>query len=486
VSRGRLVAQFLTESVALALLGGAAGVLIAQWGGAVMRTLFLPGADAANAIGDARTLWFSFSAALTAGVLTGLAPALVGVRGDLGTSLKAGTRERTSARSRTRTSLLVFQGALSVVLLVGAGLFVRSLDRVRSLKLGYDAGPVLLLSSNLRGMTLSDSGMLRLGARLVEAAKAIPGVEYAAWTSSVPLTDDNSVTFFVPGIDSVRKLGRFTYTSTSPDYFKVMGTRILRGRAFDDRDRRGAPPVVVVSAAMAKMLWPGKDAIGQCMHVRHWDSPCTAVIGIAENANQGSLSSDTGLHYYLPIDQDYQSAGRALLLRSREDPAVVAESIRRQLQSVMPVQAYLTAQPLGDVVASQRRSWLFGATMFVAFGALALVVAGLGLYSVIAYNVAQRGHELAVRVALGAQARDVTRLVVSDGVRVAVIGVGIGVAIAFALAGKIEPLLFDVSPSDPLVFTFVAILVLAVAVVSSIGPALRAAKADPNLALRSE
>jgi putative ABC transport system permease protein len=486
VSRGRLVSQFLTESVVLALLGGAVGVLIAQWGGAAMRALFLPGADAPNAIGDWRTLWFSFLAALIAGVLTGLAPALVGVRGDLGTSLKAGTREGTSARSRTRASLLVFQGALSVVLLVGAGLFVRSLDRVRSLKLGYDAGPVLLLSTNLRGMAVSDSGMLRLGAELVQAAKAIPGVEYAAWTSSVPLTDDNSLTFFVPGIDSVRKLGRFTYTSTSPDYFKVMDTRIIRGRAFDDRDRSGAPRVVVVSAAMAKMLWPGKDAIGQCMHRKSWDSPCTTIIGIAENANQGSLSSDNGLHYYLPIDQDYRSAGRALLLRPRDDPALVGESIRRQLQGVMPGQAYLTAEPLRDVVASQRRSWLLGATMFVAFGALALVVAGLGLYSVIAYSVAQRSHELAVRVALGAQARDLTRLVVGDGVRVAVVGVAIGGAIAFALAGKIEPLLFDVSPSDPLVFVSVGMLVLAVAVLSSIGPALRAARADPNLALRSE
>jgi len=203
-------------------------------------------------------------------------------------------------------------------------------------------------------------------------------------------------------------------------------------------------------------------------------------------SDQSRLSNDNGLHYYLPIDQDYQSVGRALLLRGRDDPALVGESIRRQLQRAMPGQAYLTAQPLRDVVASQRRSWLFGATMFVAFGALALVVAGLGLYSVIAYNVAQRSHELAVRVALGAQTRDVTRLVVSEGVRVATMGIAIGVAIALALGGKIEPLLFEVSPSDPLVFAFVGVLVLAVAVVSSVGPALRAAKADPNLALRAE
>ena len=380
----------------------------------------------------------------------------------------------------------MFQGALSVVLLVGAGLFVRSLDKLRSTRLGYDADPVLLVVSQLRGLQVSDTEKVQLGARLLDAAKAIPGVSFATWVSNVPLTGSNSMSLFVPGIDSVRKLGRFTFTTASPDYFAVMGTHILRGRAFDDRDRENAPHVVVVSEAMANILWPGKDAIGQCMHVSSHDAPCTTVIGVAENAKLRNLATDTGLHYYLPIDQFGRAGGFALLMRMRSDPALASESIRKQLQRVMPGQAYVVAKPFRELVDSQRRSWLFGATMFVAFGALALVVAALGLYSVIAYNVAQRTHELGVRVALGAQTSDVAQLVVGEGVRVALVGVVVGAAIAFALGSRIEPLLFKVSAHDPLVFGAVAALLMTVAIVASAGPALRAARADPNVALRAE
>jgi hypothetical protein len=296
----------------------------------------------------------------------------------------------------------------------------------------------------------------------------------------------NSVNFYVAGIDSVRRLGRFAYTTASPDYFKVMSTRILRGRAFDDRDRQGAQRVAVVSEAMANVLWPGKDAIGQCMRMRGRELPCTIVIGIAENAKQRSLASDNGFNYYLPIDQYDRAGGWALLLRLRGDPELLGESIRVQLQRAMPGQSYVVARPLRRVVESQRRSWLFGATMFVAFGVLALVVAGLGLYSVIAYNVAQRNHELGVRVALGAQAGDLARLVVGEGMRVALAGVVVGAVIAYALGGRIEPLLFKVSSHDPAVFAIVSALLLAVAVVSSAVPAFKASRADPNLALRSE
>ncbi len=487
VSRRRLAAQCLTESIVLALMGGAAGVAIAQWGGALIRFLFFPDADPASTLGDWRTLSFAVAVALVAGVLTGLAPALFDSGSDLASTLKAGARAGTRPRSMTRISLLVFQGALSVVLLVGAGLFVRSLDKLRSMRIGYDPDPVLLVSTNMRGMRPSDDEMVQLGGRLVDEATRVPGVQAAAWASSVPLTGNTaSVSLFVAGIDSVRRLGRFTYTAASPEYFKVMGTRILRGRALESRDRNGAQPVAVVSQAMANVLWAGKDAIGQCMHVRMPDAPCTVVIGIAENANQDDIATDSGLHYYLPIDQYDRANGSALLLRVGSDPALVGESMRKQLQRVMPGQSYVTARPLRDIVAAQRRSWLFGATMFVAFGVLALVVAALGLYSVIAYNVTERSHELGVRVALGAQSRDIARLVVGEGIRVALVGIVVGGAIALALGRWIEPLLFKVSSHDPLVFGFVSAILLFVAAISSAGPAVRAARADPNLALRAE
>jgi predicted permease len=486
VSRGRLAAQFLTESLVLALIGSVAGVAVAQWGGSALRKLFLPGATSIGAFADWRTLAFSAAAALIAGLLTGIVPALLGARGDLASTVKAGAREGTYYRSRTRSALLVFQGALSVTLLVGAGLFVRSLNNVRAMRLGFDVDPVLFVGSNLRGIQLSDPERVALGRRLLGEAQALPDVEFATWVGTVPFTGSSSRGIYVAGIDTVRKLGRFTYENATPDYFKVMGTRILVGRPFNETDRAGTPRVAVVSEAMARVLWPGRDALGQCMRLGADTMPCTTVIGIAENARQRSLVDDAGLHYYLPMDQFHPAEGSALLLRLRGDPALTGEAVRKRIQRAMPGQAYVMVRPLRDVVVAQRRSWQFGATMFVAFGVLALAVAALGLYSVIAYNVAQRTHELGVRVALGAQAGDVARLVVGQGVRLAAAGVGVGGALALATGRLVEPLLFKESSRDPAVYAAVATLMLIVAFIASAVPARRASRADPNLALRSE
>jgi ABC-type antimicrobial peptide transport system permease subunit len=242
--------------------------------------------------------------------------------------------------------------------------------------------------------------------------------------------------------------------------------------------------VVVVSEAMARVLWPGKDALGQCIQVDNM--PCATVIGIAEDANQRSLIDDARVHYYLPIAQFRPAEGFALLLRMRGDPAQQVESVRKALQAVMPGETYVTVRPMGEMVDRERRSWKVGATMFLAFGVLALLVAAVGLYGVITYNVAQRMHELGVRVALGAQSSDVVRLVVGQGVRFAVAGVLVGLALALFAARWIQPLLFQQSARDPATYGAVGAILLAVALVASAVPALRATRADPNTALRGD
>ena len=268
-----------------------------------------------------------------------------------------------------------------------------------------------------------------------------------------------------------------------------MGTRIVRGRAFNDDDREGRPPVVVVSEAMAARLWPGRDALGECLRIS-WRTPradampCTTVIGVAENVVHDPIA-DYPFRYYLPEAQ-LDFGATSLLLRLRREPAAVAEDIRRALQAVMPGQALVTVQPARDVFDTKRRSWLVGATMFVAFGVLALIVASVGLYGVIAYNVAQRMHELSVRVALGARSGDVGRLVIGQGVRLALAGLAIGGAISLAASRWIQPLLFQQSARDPAVFAIVAVMLLFVALVASAVPAVRAMRADPNAVLRSE
>ncbi|MFI5312163.1 MAG: ABC transporter permease [Gemmatimonadales bacterium] len=493
VSRSRLVAQFLTESLILAALGGACGIAIAQWGGVAIRRLLLPEGSAFDVLADWRTLGVAAACALGAAVLTALAPALFSARADLAGALKAGAREGTYHRSTTRSSLLIVQGALSVVLLVGAGLFIRSLDNVRSMRLGYDAEPVLEVTLNFRGLEMDSSARVAFRRRLLEAAQAIPGVEHAARFNST-LFGTSTADLHVRGIDSVAALGRFSYQLGTPDYFQVMNTRILRGRPFTASDREGAPPVAVVSEAMGRVLWPGQDALGQCIYVGNFGvsepvdaMPCITVIGIAEDAVQNSLTDDQRFFYYLPLDQRQPAGASRMVLRmSDRNASSRVETVRRELQKLMPGQAYVTVRPLEELVDDQRRSWRLGATMFVAFGALALVVAAVGLHGVIAYNVAQRTHELGVRIALGAQSRDVVRLVVGQGMAFALAGVAIGLGIALLAAQWIQPLLFEESARDPLTYGAVGLLIILVALVASAAPAWRAARADPNTALRSD
>jgi predicted permease len=489
VSRGRLAGQFVLEALVLALLGGIAGLVVAQWGGVAIRSLLLPQGSDFHLATDWRTLGLAFGCAVAAALLTAVGPALVATRTDLAATLKAGVREGTTQKSRARSTLLILQGAMSVVLLVGAGLFVRSLVNVRAVPLGYDPAPILEVTPDFRGEEGDSLARVAVRRRLLAAAQAIPGVEYATRFNS-RLFATNTAELRVPGIDSVGKLGRFNIQLGSPDFFKVLGTRIVRGRRIEERDRQGAPPVAVVSQAMAAVLWPGKEALGQCIQVA-WSgaesAPCTTVVGIAENTAQQNLNDDPRYAYYLPVEQMAPHESAALLLRMRDRNAgLQLERVRVELMKAMPGDGFVFVRPLQEVVDDQSRSWRLGATLFVAFGGLALVVALVGLYGVISYSVTQRTHELGVRVALGATVEGIMRLVIGQGIRYAATSVAIGLALA-AVAGRwVEPLLFRMSARDPVTFAVVGATMLLGALAATAIPARRAARADPGVALRAE
>ena len=488
VGRARLFSQLFTESVLLAVLGGGAGVLVAQFGGRVLRAELLPKTADATVLSDPRTLLFAGVAALVAGFLTGLAPVLQVRRADLTGDLKAGAREGGVVRSRTRVVLLVLQGTLSVMLLVGAGLFVRSLRNVRTVPLGYDVEPILIVDLQMRGVDLDSAGRVALRNRLLEEARTIPGVVQSSRQVTVPFWSMWNTDLHVAGIDSVDRLGEFDLNAVSPSYFATMGTRLLAGRGIAETDLDGAPRVIVVGQSMAKALWPGQQALGQCIRVGSDTVPCSTVVGIAQDIKAYDLGNDnpTRSYFYYLSNAQFNPDGGGLFVRTAGPATAAQETVRRRLQALMPGVSYVTVTPFSDVVGHEMQSWRLGATMFTVFGALALALAAIGLYSVIAYNVAQRTQEMGVRIALGAQARDVVRLVLREGMKLAVVGIALGAVVALVVSRFVKPLLFQVSPRDPVVFATVAAVLLAVAVLASVIPARRAARVDPMQALRTE
>jgi predicted permease len=354
------------------------------------------------------------------------------------------------------------------------------------MRMGYDVDPILLVNLNMRGVKLDSVAEVLLRTKLLAAAKAVPGVENASLQTSVPFWSSWSEDLHVAGIDSVRKLGQFNLNGVSPEYFSTLGTRILKGRGITEADVPSAPGAMVVSAGMAKRLWPSADPIGQCVKMGADTTPCIYVVGVAEDIKAQKLGEDDAYYYYLPIAQFSPNQG-GLFVRTRAGRGVLAsETVRRALQKEMPGASYITITPFADIIGDQTKSWELGASMFLTFGILALVLAAIGLFSLISYNVAQRTHELGVRVALGAQIGDLIRLVVTEGMKMGGLGVGIGAAIAFASARWMAPLLFKESPRDPLIYGVVAATLLAVTAVASFIPARRAAGVDPNRALRSD
>ena len=484
VSRGRLLMQLLSESTLLAVAGGVVGVLVAQWGGGILRAVLLPDVEWTSPALDLRVVAVTVIVALVAGLLTGLAPMRQLSQTDVVSDLRTGGRGVSLRGSRLRRSLLVLQGAISVVLLIGAGLFVRSFHNVRSLDLGFQPEHVVVAEVSARGTPIDSVRRIELMDRLRERALTIPGVEHAAQTVTIPFSLDWNQNIFVPGIDTASLRELFYINPIGPDYFETMGTAVLRGRAITDADRAGGQPVAVLSQSAVKRIWPSEDPIGKCVKLQA-DGACHVVVGVVGEIRLGFGEDGQVRHVYVPATQ-LPTPDSRLFVRTRAEAAGQTEIVRRELQQVVPGAAFVSARALDEIVAPRMRSWRLGATMFTIFGALALVVAAVGLYSVVAYDVSQRTRELGVRVALGASGGAVLRLVVGEGVRVVAVGLALGAAVALALAGRVAPLLYEVSAKDPATYAGVIGVLLAVAVAASLAPAIRAARVDPNVALRSD
>jgi predicted permease len=486
VGRGRLVAQLLTESVVVALLGGVLGLALAHWGGGAMRRVLLPDVDwSAVPVFDPRILLFTTITVVVTGLVSGLAPAMHALRADVTASLKAGEREGGGQRARLRSGLLIAQAALSVVLLIGAVLFVRSLHNVQTLDLGWDVDRVLHVRLDFRGTDIKgDEQQKAFVARAVARARTVPGVVSASSTVSVPFWMTWSDDVFVPGMDSSDHQRTYVLNSVGDDYLATMGTRLLRGRTVSSRDLPNGAKVAVINEAMGKLLWKGKDPLGQCVRIGADTAPCREIVGIAEDIKFGALGDDESMQVYLPASQGDMSGG--LIVRAAGDPRALAEPLRREIQRMLPGYGYASVKSLSAVLDPVVRQWRLGATMFTIFGALALLLAAVGLYGVIAYDVAQRMREMGVRVALGAQSADIRRLVLWQGIRVAAVGVTLGVIVAFVTVRYVEKLLFDTRAHDPVAFGAAVATILVVAVLASLIPARRATRVDPVVALRAE
>jgi len=495
--RGRVVRLLILEGVLLAMIAGAGSLLVAQVTEPIIRrVLFLDAGWSATVVNGQVLLAVGVITLLTA-IVIGVIPAWRAGNTALTAAVISGARGSRSG-SRLRPALTVVQAALSVLLLVGAGLFLRSLAEVRAVDLGMDAEQVLVADVQfpkvpgypfapgaLQEQALRDRARHR---QLLEAVRREPGVEHAALAIGLPFLSSFGVGMWVAGLDSIPQLpgGGPYIAAVSTDYFSAMGTALRRGRVFTDQDREGSEPVVVVGETMAARLWPKGDALAQCITLFEQTAPCMRVVGVVADVHQSGLQEEASLQYYVPIGQERGFSGMSLILRSAEGSTLswpaVRSAIARADASVEAIDLKLLASSLDG----EMRPIRLGILTFGWSGALALVVAALGLYSVMAYTVAWRTREIGIRMALGATERSVARLVVGTSAGLAAVGIVIGLGLAYAGRTMIEAHLFNVSGRDPVVFGAVAAVILGVALLAPWLPARHAARIRPTEALRAE
>ena len=488
VAGGRLVRQFLLESLMLAFAGAAAALAVAALGGSVVTPLLLPDIAWDTSPVDGRVLGATAVVVGLTTLLIALSPILQARRTAVQVALHGGARSTTRA-SRLRMTLSAAQAALSVLLLVGAGLFVRSLMQARGTDLGLDAARVLYVDADVNAVGYTKERVNEFWHLARERVAALPGVESTSLSVVAPFQSNWTEDVFVPGLDSVPKgTDQLPHlNAVTPEYLRTLGTPVERGRGLLDSDVAGAPPVAVVNVAMARSLWPGQDAIGRCFKVGADTVPCIEVVGIVANSHSGNLADGPPRQYYLPLAQRPPVRSLNLFVRTRSaDANDMVVPVRRALQSLDPNIPFPRVESIQSLVDPQLRPWRLGATLFSAFGLLALVVASVGLYGVLAYDVASRTRELGVRSALGARTRDVAWLVLRRGLAMTAAGVAAGLVAAAIAARWVGDLLFHVPARDPATLGTVAALLLLVAFVASLLPALRAARVSPQVALRTE
>jgi putative ABC transport system permease protein len=488
VTRGRLVAQLLTESMLLAALGAVVAIIITYWGGVLARRLLLDDLGLTASVLDLRVLSFTAAVALLVGAFTGLIPALQTSRAEVFSTIKAGGDRGGTRRSRAQSALLAAQAALSFVLLLGAGLFGRSLIAINGLRMGVDLDRVLVGSMNLRSIGRPASVADAVFARALEQVAASPGVASAAVATTVPFGPSYGTEAGVMGRDSVRHYTTM-YNVVTPDYFKTLGASLLRGRDFSDADRERTPRVIMVNEIFARRAWGNENPIGRCVRIGSDSLPCAAVIGVVENVRRQSIFEDSSNFVYLPLAQarDWNTA-RLIVVRAIGDPERLAETVRHAMQTAAPELPFADVHLVKNqpVVQHEILPFRLGAIMLSAFGALALLLAAVGVYGVISYDVGQRTREIGVRMALGARATNVASLVMGEGLRMVAIGGVIGMGVALAGGGALRPLLYATSPHDPVVLVAVGVVLLVVTTLACLIPTRRAMRVDINAALREE
>jgi putative ABC transport system permease protein len=487
--RARLIRQVLTESLLLALLGGTGGLIVAAFGVDVLRSLSPPELPRAGAIGVDGTV-FAWAIGMTTliGLAVGLIPALHASRGGLQVKLQQSSRRAAGGHQVLRRALVITEVALALVLLVGAGLLWRSSERLFAISPGFDTSHLLTMRVHASGRRFDKEANDRFFAQALEAVRQVPGVAGAAFTSQLPLSgDDDEFGARFEGDDPQGGAYNVFRYAVSPGYFETTGIPLRRGRLLDARDDASAPPALLISESLAKSRFLGQDPVGKRVHVGPTNRPWFTIVGVVGDVKQASLAaSQTDSIYITPAHWHFADDTMSLVVRTRGDAAALAPAIRSAIWSVdkdQPITRVATMDSLLAATAAARR---FALTLFEAFGLVALALAAVGIYGVLSGSVTERTHEIGIRIALGAQLRDIFRLVIGQGLRLTLIGVAIGVAGAFAVTRLMTSLLFGVSATDPLTFIGVALLLTFVALVACYVPARRATRVDPLIALRYE
>lgn len=485
ISRVRLARLLMTESMLLAGLGCIAGLVLARLSGSIFRATLLSDVDGGASLVDMRVVSVTLATTVFTGLVCGLVPALAAARPNLVAVLKSGERDGSHGRGRMNSVLLVGQVALTLMLLVGAALFVRSLRNLDALDFGFDAPH--LLRARIATQTYAPADVDRYFRDVLERVRMLPGVQRAALATGGPFAAQRGTRVLIPG----RAFGpglEANVDRVTPEFFETLGMPLLRGRNFTAADNVVADRVAIVNELMARRYWPSGDVLGKCIQVDSDTMPCTTIVGVVGTAIRGN-TADRAIENEQPMNTFYLPfAGKAgqpwLYVRSAGDGAGLVPIVRRTMQALAPDLPRADVTAFSTQLAKQFRPWRLGATMFGIFGGTALALAIIGLYGVLAFRVSQRTHEIGVRIALGAQRNDVRRLVVGQGFWLGAAGVTIGVTAALGLSQFLDPLLFRVSAKDPFILAATGGVLLGVAVLASYIPARRATRIDPMEALR--
>ena len=489
---GRIIRQLLTESLLLGVLGGAAGLALGWIGVNALIAAAPENLPRLTDIAvDGRVLAFTTGVALVTGLLFGLVPAFQLARTDPVHTLKEGGRSATAMGRALRRGLVVVEVALAVVLLVGAGLMIRSLARMQRLDLGLRTDHVLSARVSLSGDRYrEDPPAAEFARRLVERVAALPGVESTATIGTVFLNaTPNSGNFSIEGRPDFKPEERVEVPvdSITPDYFRVLGVPLREGRFFDQRDAAGAPRAVIINETMAKRFWPRESPIGRRMKYGQLSSrgQWMTIVGIVADTRRTGYEADVRPETYMPQSQS-PDVGLALLVRTSGDPMAIVPSLRAVLGEIDPLIPLESIHLLDTEVAEMTAGRRLNTTLFVVFAVIAAILAAVGIYGVIAASVEQRTRELGVRLALGATGASILRMVLVEGLSLVAVGLAVGMIASLALSGAMARLLYDVRPTDAATLTSIAALTLIVSLAASLVPAVRALRVDPVTALRAE